>query len=197
MGNATPNGTTIPRGIIDAEIDMITERFENIKKLFGKKHDLEPYQTITGTIDTLKQTGTGDNPGSGIIYTLHAINFPFDRVETEEKFAVWKQEFSLCRINKSKNWETAKTGTVCMYVGSSEDISTRLKQHLFTHNPTTYAMHLETWLPKDVTIRIDLWNFGDLLDEFKDKEERADYVQCIEDVLWNHLRPLFGRQGRK
>jgi len=55
-------------------------------------------------------------------------------------------------------------------------------------------MHLETWLKEpSVNITINIWGFNGLL---RGKED-LDYLQNIEDILWNHYKPLFGRQGKK
>jgi len=77
--------------------------------------------------------------------------------------------------------------------GSSEDILKRLKEHLFKNNPTTYAMRLEEWFKEpSVEITIHIWNFYAFLRNKKD----SDYLQYIEDLIWNHYKPLFGRQGK-
>jgi len=54
-------------------------------------------------------------------------------------------------------------------------------------------MHLDNWFEKDVSINIKIWDFYDFL---RDKDD-LDYLQYIEDLLWNNNAPLFGRQGKK
>jgi len=135
------------------------------------------------------------------IYMFFVEKFPYDLDEITKIFKVNTpksdngKKFSLCRINeKSKQWKNVKTNNnICLYVGSSKDIQKRLKEHLLNCSPDTYAMHLKTWFPKDVSIKIRIWGFCDFL-EGKDD---FDYLQNIEDLLWNSYEPLFGRQGKK
>ncbi|GHU11635.1 hypothetical protein FACS1894151_11330 [Spirochaetia bacterium] len=196
----------ISKKIVGDEIGVLKEQYTKLEELFTTKSIPECRQIIE-TIDGLKEIKckkkypdlkskyTWLRGYSGkTLYIFSVTNFPYDGTEIEKIFEEEKTQVSLCRINKSSpEWENVNTNkAVCLYVGSSEDISQRLKEHLFWCNPNTYAMHLENWFPNDVSITIDTWNFWEFLNG-----ENPDHLQNIEDILWNHYKPLFGRQGKK
>ncbi len=72
-----------------------------------------------------------------------------------------------------------------LYVGSSKNIKTRLKQHIGKVPKGTYSLRLKDWFLGE--IHIDIYCFHNNQDE----------VQIIEDLLWEKLKPIFGRQGKK
>ncbi|EJN38445.1 hypothetical protein PMI38_02069 [Pseudomonas sp. GM84] len=77
-----------------------------------------------------------------------------------------------------------------LYVGSSLDLDSRIKQHLGFGNKSIYAMQLCHWLPPgEGTLHIQAWRFGIQID--------AAVVQAIEDGLWAENRPMLGRQGAR
>lgn len=142
------------------------------------------------------------------VYIFSVVNFPYYLNDIEEKFkenneiskkSTGEKKYSLPRRNKvSPEWDNVKTNkNVCLYVGSSDDFVQRLKEHLFLCNPDSYALHLEKWFPKDLVITIKAWNFQDFLKDVTPLDLQYEYLQNIEDLLWNHYQPLFGRQGKK
>jgi len=88
------------------------------------------------------------------------------------------------------NPASANQASTCMYVGSSEKIHQRLKDHLGFGAKEIFAIHLAYWAS---SIGIEL-NF-----------ECAKYptgtskiaLQALEDTLWEELLPIFGRQGAR
>lgn len=77
-----------------------------------------------------------------------------------------------------------------LYVGRSQNISQRLKEHLGFGAKRTYAMQLAHWAP---TLRLEL--------EFTCAKYRPDVkdeiLQALEDTLWDQLKPMFGRKGKR
>jgi hypothetical protein len=196
----------ISKEIFAEEICILKEQYTKLEELFETK-PIPECKKIIETIDSLREIKCNKKYpdlklkytwlrgySSNTLYIFSVTNFPYNETEIEKKFKEEKSQVSLCRVNKSSpKWKDVnKNKAVCLYVGSSEDISQRLKEHLFRCNPNTYAMHLENWFPNNVSITIDTWNFRDFLDG-----EEDDYLQTIEDILWNHYKPLFGRQGKK
>lgn len=94
-----------------------------------------------------------------------------------------KEGYQMSRVI-GENWDNNKEN--CLYAGRSNDIKSRLKQHLFLERKSTYALRLKKLLKKG-QITIEIYKFGN------DSKE----VQIFEDLLWEHYRPLFGRQGSK
>ena len=132
------------------------------------------------------------------------INDTFDKLSpraSEKKKPGTKngKKISLCRINDTDKWEETKSGEpVCLYVGSSKDIKQRLKEHLFLCKQNTYAMHLKEWFDNKTHITIYIWDFKKFFENKNvNEEESLEHLQNIEDLLWNHYKPLFGRQGKK
>lgn len=86
----------------------------------------------------------------------------------------------------------------CLYVGSSKELKSRLREH-FDDNPKgPYAMHIgswKNWLPlkelKDEQIKIFILKLENQNEYFPDQ------IQFYEDVLWDYYKPLLGRRGPK
>lgn len=75
-----------------------------------------------------------------------------------------------------------------LYVGSSQSLNSRIKQHLGFGAKGTYAMQICHWLPKlEGELHIQAWKFG--------ANTQKSVVQAIEDGLWAASSPMFGRQG--
>jgi len=92
-----------------------------------------------------------------------------------------KKDF--CRVNGNVNESST------LYVGRSQKLRSRLKQHLSDGNKGTYAMHMLRWATSiQARIEIDFYQF-DALDNL--------HVQALEEGLWTHFKPLFGRKGDK
>lgn len=92
-----------------------------------------------------------------------------------------KNDRAYCRLNPA---------STLLYVGSSSDLVSRIKQHLGFGNKGTYAMQLRHWLPElEGMLRIQIWRFS--------KEIDSTVVQAIEDGLWASNKPMFGRQGAR
>jgi len=217
------NSIEISKKIVAAGISHIKQQYEKIAELFETNASrIQQSEPIEGTIKSLKSIPprrpgespnlkseypwlekcyrkTDDKMKSNAIYIFSVTRFPYSESKVASIFEKISQKpkeekISLCRRNKtSVGWKNVQRDeSVCLYVGSSEDIAQRLKEHLFLCNRGTYAMHLEGWFPKNITITVNIWNFHDFL-----SGEDSDYLQYIEDILWNHYKPLFGRQGKK
>lgn len=92
-----------------------------------------------------------------------------------------KNDRAYCRLNPA---------SPLLYVGSSANLDSRIKQHLGFGNKGTYAMQLCHWLPeREGMLRIQAWRFS--------KEIDGAVVQAIEDGLWASNKPMFGRQGAR
>jgi len=88
----------------------------------------------------------------------------------------------------TRNNNVADSRTV--YVGSSQDIGSRLQQHLHTCADGTYALKLHLWCPDAVnSLKIEVTPVRGVTD--------ASLIQDIEDALWATSRPMFGKFGAK
>ncbi|MCO4880266.1 hypothetical protein [Paraburkholderia caribensis] len=83
----------------------------------------------------------------------------------------------------------ANAPSTTLYVGRSQNLTTRLRQHLGATSIKPYALHMQLWATNnDLEVMIDYMHF----------EDRDNLlVQAIEDGLWESLKPVFGRKGSK
>jgi len=76
-----------------------------------------------------------------------------------------------------------------LYIGSSQKLNDRMKQHLAlipSDNYSTYALWLNDWFMGTITLSYI---------EFPCTKQET--LQAFEDSLWNILKPMFGRQGKR
>lgn len=81
-----------------------------------------------------------------------------------------------------------------LYVGSSRNFASRLHQHFGFGFEGTYALHLKRWVPESLChtpLVVEYWTVQD------SKQVRPIVLQTLEDYLWDHSRPAFGRRGSK
>lgn len=86
----------------------------------------------------------------------------------------------------------------CLYVGSSKELKSRLREHCDYNPKGPYAMHIgswKNWLPlkelKDGQIKIFILKLENQNEYFPEQ------IQFYEDVLWDYYKPLLGRRGSK
>jgi hypothetical protein len=97
--------------------------------------------------------------------------------------AARQQENDYPRINSGHD----QTGT--LYVGRSKVLRSRLRQHLGAEGHDTYALHLQRWATKvNLKITVTWMSFTGADDML---------IQSIEDGIWSHLKPAFGRIGER
>lgn len=77
-----------------------------------------------------------------------------------------------------------------LYVGRSQNIRSRLRQHLWQAPPQTYALNIHRWCP-DIAGAVTV-SVQPVLGHVDN-----DTVQDLEDTLWKTLRPIFGRSGSR
>jgi hypothetical protein len=75
-----------------------------------------------------------------------------------------------------------------MYVGTSGNMHSRFRTHLGRGaGATTWAMYLSGWAaPTNAEFVVEYYQF---------KDARPEDVELIEGVLWDSLRPMFGKKG--
>lgn len=76
-----------------------------------------------------------------------------------------------------------------LYIGRSQKLRSRLKQHLGAANEGIFAMHMLRW-SAGLEFRIEVSYY-----EFKSQDNLI--IQALEDGLWQSFSPMFGRKGEK
>ena len=78
-----------------------------------------------------------------------------------------------------------------LYVGSSQKLLERIKQHFGYGYARTYAVQLCHWLPAALEgyLELQAWRFA--------AGTPNAVIQAVEDGLWHQQQPMFGRQGAR
>jgi len=78
----------------------------------------------------------------------------------------------------------------CFYVGSSQSVAKRLREHLGYGAKATYALQLIHWArPLSLELEFVCAKYAE--------NTPPEAIQALEDTLWETKRPMFGRRGRK
>jgi hypothetical protein len=168
--------------------------FNDLDDLRSKKKEFEEYLK---TLEGFKNIKNFKDEIKSAVYIISATDFPFtQRKEISVLFDEKKAAgIAMCRINSDDDWSKNKNN--CLYVGSSHDIVHRIMEHWGKSHKRTYALHLNDWFWEKIPnskVSMYIWNTTELTD---DKEKETAYLQIIEEILWVHYHPLFGRCGAK
>jgi hypothetical protein len=76
------------------------------------------------------------------------------------------------------------------YVGSSASLGRRFREHLGYGARGTYALHLAQWARTlNLEMQLSAASYPAAVDE--------NMIGVLEDELWERLKPMFGRKGRR
>lgn len=173
--------------------DLITilksQKEEELKFLkdLDFENDLESPKEIRGNQKEIEDEIKKFNKHEWAIYLFFVgKNFKFDLAE----YSRAKGNYQMARCPEEKDLKERKDEVKdgCLYVGSSQNLISRLEQHLTAKSKTVYALHLSEWFPQDEELRLIV---------IKMKNQDAEKMQKYEDYLWNHYKPLLGKQGKK
>jgi hypothetical protein len=113
--------------------------------------------------------------------TKKLISDKFNESRLVQNAADFKGEKDFCRRNKALS--------DYLYIGRSQKLRSRLKQHLGGGNEGIFAMHMLRWAT-DVQCKIEISYY-----QFKKIDNLI--IQALEDGLWQSFNPMFGRKGEK
>ena len=104
-----------------------------------------------------------------------------------------KECFRRARSTKSRNMSrdnSAHQSSRSIYVGTSKNMYNRFRSHLGTGTGTaTWGLYLSAWaVPLGAKFLVEYYEF---------KDSVGEDIELIEGVLWDSLRPLFGKKGGK
>jgi hypothetical protein len=109
------------------------------------------------------------------------VDTRIDLPEVQRIFKRAKDEGSraYCRLNDTSH---------CLYVGRSDELPTRIWQHLGYGHGKTYALQLSHWAqPLRLCFELHCAQYP--------RDTEGDVLQAIEDQLWDEKKPMFGRRG--
>jgi hypothetical protein len=105
---------------------------------------------------------------------LSRIQLAFNDAKTKDKGSR-----AYCRLNGARH---------CLYVGRSDQLHTRVWQHLGYGHEKTYALQLSHWAhPLHLHFELHCAQYP--------RDTENDVLQAIEDQLWDEKKPMFGRRG--
>lgn len=91
--------------------------------------------------------------------------------------------------NKRSRFNKQHSISPCLYVGSSQSLRKRFKEHCGLCNEATYALKFRDWLT-DFPAKIEFHYCQIHTDD-------QEILQSLEDGLWLRLKPVFGKYGGK
>ncbi|MEO9503386.1 hypothetical protein [Nonlabens ulvanivorans] len=104
-------------------------------------------------------------------------------------------EFKRAKDSKQNNRSFSKHNQVdskCLYVGSSraKTFVKRLREHLGYGSKSTYALHINQWLPSNIKISIEFFSING-------KASISGYsaLEFLEQALWMQEQPMFGKRS--
>lgn len=116
-------------------------------------------------------------------------------LETEEASAVVRARSAFRSVRATGTWNMSRNNhqhsdSNSLYVGTSESMHNRFRSHLGKGDgKATWGLYLAAWaLPLKAKFAVEYYEL---------KETIAEDVELIESVLWDSLRPLFGKKGGK
>jgi hypothetical protein len=140
--------------------------------------DIEPTE-LTQRVDAWVRQG------SRFIYFL-------DTVANAESLLRVSSSFVAAKSEERDDRAYARANNCCqtLYVGSSSSLGRRFREHLGYGARGTYALHMSQWAPTlDLQVRFVAARYPATV--------RAELLGLLEDQLWDQLKPMFGRKGRR
>jgi hypothetical protein len=128
--------------------------------------------------------------GSVFLYYIRVLGPPnFDDIAKYYPGAKdkGKDERAYARVNNQHQRSSY------FYVGSSKNITQRLKDHLGYCSKKTYSLQLVHWTPS-LPLKLE---FICAKYPKSASPESLKVYQALEDTLWERLKPMFGRQGKR
>lgn len=137
--------------------------------------------------------------GSGLIQevsdwagTSKACLYFFDCRSTNIDLAKVERTFADAKAHEANDraYPRLNARGVCFYVGSSQSVAKRFKEHLGFGASKTYALQLLHWArPLSLELEFVTAKYAE--------NTPIEVIQALEDTLWETRKPMFGRQGRK
>ncbi len=101
-----------------------------------------------------------------------------------------EQEYKAASGGGARAYARFNVQSPYLYVGGSQHIAQRTKEHLGFGSAKTYALHLAHWSPGlRLALRLTCARYSN--------DVNSDLTQALEDALWDSLKPMFGRRGRR
>lgn len=176
----------------ETAVDQLKRRIKSLRalsapkfKIFHIRHTHFSSEDVRDRF--LEEVGQWIGADTNIIYLIDAQKIDAKTMESIRRLFGKDQKAKLPE-RKYSQWNN-RDGR-CLYVGSSQKMRRRLKEHLGFGTEHTYALNLVHWASElDLALSVRILKFP--------KEIDYQLIQHLEDVVWEMEKPLFGRQGRR
>jgi len=133
----------------------------------------------------IKDVKAWSKPGCIYLYTL---SLPSNFAGLSRLVEVYKNAKTSEKHNRA--YARLNDPSSCLYVGSSEKIHQRIKEHLGFGAQGTYSLQLAYWASTfDLELAFECAKYAE--------GATPEVIQTLEDTLWAELKPMFGRQGAR
>jgi hypothetical protein len=126
-------------------------------------------------------------PGAFYLYLL-SFDGEVENVVSKARMAFRSVNETITRNMSRDNIDHQDSNS--LYVGTSGSMYDRFRSHLGRgEGTTTWALYLSAWtVPLKAKFVVEYYEL---------KETNAEDVELIEGVIWDSLKPLFGKKGGK
>ena len=186
------------------------EYFEKIEN-FCKEDELKKFKIDTIDFNEISDEGklkrdpfknniNNDDCGIYIFFCDDKVKEIIKNSYPKRKKGENQDEYKMLSKYNEENFENKvkENPLNCLYVGSSKELKSRLREHCDDNTKGPYAMHIgswKNWLP------LKELKAGQIIIKILKLENQKEYfpeqIQFYEDVLWDYYKPLLGRRGSK
>lgn len=147
--------------------------------------DISGLTTEPNESDLIREVSEWAGNSKNCLYYFRCLTENVDLALVERSFAIAKAHEANDRAYPRLNDKGA-----FFYVGSSQSIAKRFREHLGYGPKRTYALQLIHWARR---LAINL----EFVCAKYPTSTPYEVIQDLEDTLWESHAPMFGRQGRK
>jgi hypothetical protein len=199
-----PASADLPSRAI-ARLQRIIEELRHVtmpepKVLETRIKEVSPAGTVRGNGHLIKLGWPGDIPA---IYRISTSTDVCKKLWSAALSVASQRKLKAQAAKKSKKeykppYKMARLidyqpGRTCLYVGKTDEFTSRMREHFSPLSKSTYAMHMSLWAPVGLhnqRISIEYWPLASL-------NLSDPVIQALEDTMWEESNPVFGKQGPK
>lgn len=131
-----------------------------------------------------------DLKNKNVIYTIEVENSdPEKNKEIADVFENKKKYEKVYKLSKFN-----KVISNYLYVGSSLSIKKRIREHLGFGSKSTYALHLNKWLPNIENTQLVI-SFLVVKENIPNDNLKFNLLELVEQEIWDMKKPMFGKRS--
>ena len=169
-----------------ARLGAILEAVERVEEPEMNRwmFNLDPHGFEDSMDRVLKEVEAWEGKGNSFVYAFRVKGREHDLADLAENFKTAKNA-----KRGGKSYSQLNPLSNCLYVGSSQGLTGRIKDHLGVGQKRS-SMHLNQWaLRPGLTLVLECARYAGGLPK--------DVLEALEDSLWLEERPMLGKLGGK